>query len=168
AKNWSYALATKINQEQTKLQAGQYAEDKFTPVYGTNPVYLQANSGLERVEVGYKIETPAPEYSLTVDGLADEYIIESTTTTLDLTLTAEGDLNAELTVYNHHREPLASWADEMKDGSVEAVSLALSKSEPGHHMLVTRIKDKGGNLVDQQTLDFHLKEESVTPPPSGE
>ncbi len=35
-------------------------------------------------------------------------------------------------------------------------------------MLVTRIKDKDGNLVDQQTLDFHLKEESVTPPPSGE
>ncbi|HHF3169197.1 TPA: N-acetylglucosamine-binding protein GbpA [Vibrio diabolicus] len=168
AKNWSYALATKINQEQTKLQAGQYTEDKFTPVYGTNPVYLQANSGLERVEIGYKIETPAPEYSLTVDGLADEYIIESTPTTLDLTLTAEGDLNAELTVYNHHREPLASWADEMKDGSVEAVSLALTKSEPGHHMLVTRIKDKDGNLVDQQTLDFHLKEESVTPPPSGE
>ncbi|MCV5648796.1 N-acetylglucosamine-binding protein GbpA, partial [Escherichia coli] len=48
AKNWSYALATKLNQEQAKLQAGQYAEDKFTPVYGTNPVYLQANSGLER------------------------------------------------------------------------------------------------------------------------
>ncbi|NMV11650.1 N-acetylglucosamine-binding protein GbpA, partial [Vibrio parahaemolyticus] len=101
----------------------------------------------------------------TVDGLADEYIIESTPTTLDLTLTAEGDLNAELTVYNHHREPLASWANEMKDGSVEAISLALSKSEPGHHMLVTRINDKDGNLVDQQTLDFHLKEESVTPPP---
>ncbi|NMS31765.1 N-acetylglucosamine-binding protein GbpA, partial [Vibrio parahaemolyticus] len=35
-------------------------------------------------------------------------------------------------------------------------------------MLVTRIKDKDGNLVDQQTLDFHLKEESVTPPPSDE
>ena len=51
-----------------------------------------------------QVDTPSePEYSLTVDGLADEYIIESTPTTLDLTLTAEGDLNAELTVYNHHR-----------------------------------------------------------------
>ncbi|MCV5341805.1 hypothetical protein OFC87_33275, partial [Escherichia coli] len=84
------------------------------------------------------------------------------------TLTAEGDLTAELTVYNHHREPLASWTGSIQDGASEQVELTLSKSEPGHHMLVTRIKDTDGNLVDQQTLDFHLKSEEVTPPPSGE
>ncbi len=168
AKNWSYALASKVNQEQTKLQAGQYSEDKFTPVYGTNPIYLQSNSGLERVEIGYNIETPVPDYSLTVDGLASEYIIATEPTSLDLTLTAEGDLTAELTVYNHHREPLASWTGSIQDGASEQVELTLSKSEPGHHMLVTRIKDTDGNLVDQQTLDFHLKSEEVTPPPSGE
>ncbi|MDW2095291.1 N-acetylglucosamine-binding protein GbpA, partial [Vibrio sp. 1866] len=131
AKNWSYALASKINQEQTKLQAGQYSEDKFTPVYGTNPIYLQSNSGLERVEIGYNIETPVPDYSLTVDGLASEYIIATEPTALDLTLTAEGDLTAELTVYNHHREPLASWTGAIQDGGSEQVELTLSKSEPG-------------------------------------
>ncbi|MGR5133346.1 N-acetylglucosamine-binding protein GbpA [Vibrio alfacsensis] len=167
AKNWSYALATKINQEQSELKAGQFAQDKFTPVYGTNPVYLKASSSLERVEIGYNIETTEPEYALTVDGLETEYTITNEPTTLDLTLTAQGDVSAELTVYNHHREPLASWTGNMNDGENEAVSLTLNKAEVGHHMLVSRIRDKDGNLVDQQTLDFHLVKETVTPPPAG-
>ncbi|MCL1138669.1 N-acetylglucosamine-binding protein GbpA [Shewanella pneumatophori] len=164
AKNWTHALASKLNQEQTKLQAGQFTEGKFTPVYGANPVYIKAGSGLERVEVGYNIETPEPEYSLTVDGLEQTYTITSEPIVLDLTLTAQGDVSTELTVYNHHREPLASWTGKMYDGQNEAVSLVLSKSEAGHHMLVTRIKDEDGKLVDQQTLDFHLEDEAVTPP----
>ncbi|USD42136.1 N-acetylglucosamine-binding protein GbpA [Vibrio sp. SCSIO 43135] len=168
AKNWSYALATKINQEQTKLQAGQYSEGSFTPVFGTNPVYLQSGSGLESVEIGYDILNPEPDYDLTVEGLAEEYVISSEPTALDLTLTAEGDINAELTVYNHHQEPLASWTGDIKDGASEGVVLELSKSEPGHHMLVSRVKDAGGNLVDQQTQDFHLVDEDVTPPPSDD
>ncbi len=171
AKNWSYALATKINQEQSKLRAGQKSGDNFTPVYATNPVFLKAGSGLKRVEIGYNIVTPEPVYSLTVEGLNNHYMIGSAATTLDLTLTAESDLNAELTVYNHDREPLASWIGDMQAYYSEYVSLTLSKSEPGHHMLVTRLKDKEGNLVDQQTLNFHLMQdetEVVTPPTTGD
>ncbi|MCL1145134.1 N-acetylglucosamine-binding protein GbpA [Shewanella marinintestina] len=164
AKNWTHALASKVNQQQTQLQAGQFNQGKFTPVYGANPVYIKAGSGIERVEVGYNIETPEPEYSLTVDGLEQTYTITSEPTTLELTLTAQADVTTELTVYNHHREPLASWTAEMFDGQNEAVALTLTKSEAGHHMLVTRIKDEDGKLVDQQTLDFHLEDEAVTPP----
>ena len=164
AKNWTHALASKVNQQQTQLQAGQFNQGKFTPVYGANPVYIKAGSGIERIEVGYNIETPEPEYSLTVDGLEQTYTITSEPTTLELTLTAQGDVTTELTVYNHHREPLASWTAEMFDGQNEAVALTLTKSEAGHHMLVTRIKDEDGKLVDQQTLDFHLEDEAVTPP----
>ncbi|MFM2588003.1 N-acetylglucosamine-binding protein GbpA [Vibrio sp. TBV020] len=168
ATNWSHALASKINQEQTLLQAGKIGDDgSFTPVYGTNPVYLKQNSGLKSVEIGYKIETPEPDYSVDVSGLEQEYVIGENATELDLTLTATGDVNTEMTVYNHHREPLAAYSAEMTDGQVEGVSLTLSKSEPGHHMLVVVVKDQKGNVIDQNTLDFHLIEEQ-TPPPSDD
>ncbi|MBE8578084.1 N-acetylglucosamine-binding protein GbpA [Vibrio sp. OPT18] len=169
ANNWSYALASKINQEQTQIKAGQLNDHgDFAPVYGTNPVYLKAGSGFNSVEIGYKIDTPEPEHELEVTGLESEYIIdESQPTQLDLTLAATGDIQAELTVYNHHREALASQKSELTDGQVEGVQLTLSKSEAGHHMLVVVTKDDQGNLVDQNTLDFHLMDEQ-TPPPAGD
>ncbi len=38
ANNWSYALASKINKEQTQIKAGQLNEQgDFAPIYGTNP-----------------------------------------------------------------------------------------------------------------------------------
>ncbi|RTZ18250.1 N-acetylglucosamine-binding protein GbpA [Vibrio aquaticus] len=168
ANNWSHALATKINQEQTQIRSGQLGENgEVTPVYGTNPVYLKQGSGLQSVEIGYKIETPEPDYDLQIDGLEPEYIIGQDATQLDLTLYAVGDITAELTVYNHHREPLASYSESLKDGDVQPVQLTLSKSEPGHHMLVSIMKDTQGNVIEQNTLDFHLVEEQ-TPPPAGD
>lgn len=168
ASNWSHALATKINQEQTQIRSGQLSENgDVTPVYGTNPVYLKQSSGLQSVEIGYKIETPEPDYDLQIDGLEPEYIIGQDMTQLDLTLTSVGDITAELTVYNHQREPLASYSESLKDGDVQPVLLTLSKSELGHHMLVSVMKDTQGNLIEQNTLNFHLVKEP-TPPPSAE
>jgi chitin-binding protein len=166
--NWSYALANKINQEQSQIRAGQLNDQGgVTPVYGTNPVYVKTGSGLNSVEIGYKIETPEPEYRLDVSGLESEYLVGESPTELNLTLAASGDFNAELTGFNHHREPLASYADELTDGEVSNTTLTLSKSEPGHHMLVVVLKDQQGSVVDQNTLDFNLIEET-TPPPSGD
>ncbi|MEF1283540.1 N-acetylglucosamine-binding protein GbpA [Vibrio sp. M250220] len=166
ANNWSYALASKINQEQSQIRAGQLNDrGEFTPVYGTNPVYIKAGSGLNSVEIGYKLEAPEPDYRLDVTGLEDEYLIGDAATQINLTLEATGDLNAELTVFNHHREPLASYTAPLADGELSNTTLTLSKSEAGHHMLVVVIKDQQGSVVDQNTLDFHLIEEA-TPPPS--
>ncbi|MGF1711729.1 N-acetylglucosamine-binding protein GbpA [Vibrio kagoshimensis] len=168
ANNWSHALATKINKEQEQIKSGQLNDaGDFTPVYGTNPIYLKAGSRFESVEVGYKIETPEPDYDLAVTGLEAEYIVNDSPTKIDLILAATGDLQAELTVFNHHREALASHVSELSDGQVDDIQLTLSKSEAGHHMLVIVTKDAQGNLVDQNTLDFHLIEEQ-TPPPAGE
>lgn len=167
AKNWSYALASKVNQEQTAIKAGEYKQGSFKPVYGANPVYLQADSTLTRVEVGYDIETTVPDYALSIEGLATEYTITEQPTEIALTLNATGDLQAELTVYNHAREALASWAGDLTDGQYQAVNLTLTKSEAGHHMLVSRIKDKAGNLINQEAFDFHLIS-AVTPPPAGD
>lgn len=167
ANQWSYALASKINQTQTQLRAGQLNGDQFVPVYGTNPIYLKDSSGLQRVEIGYHIEAPQPEYSLTVSGLAANYQIGEQPVQLDLTLEAQGDMTAELTVYNHHQTPLASWSQAINDGEVKSVQLTLSEAKAGHHMLVSRSKDRDGNLQYQQTLDFMLVEPQ-TPPSEGD
>lgn len=168
ANQWSFALADKINQEQSLIRSGERKEDgAFAPVYGSNPIYLKTGSSLERVEIGYDIVTPEPELDLSVEGLQDEYTVTEDATVLNLELLATGDLNAELTVYNHHKESLASYSGKFEDGAAQSVELALSKSEPGHHMLVVVTKDDKGTLVEQETLDFHLVEEQ-TPPPSGD
>lgn len=168
ANNWSFALASKINKEQTEIKAGQLSnKGNFAPVYGANPVYLKANSGLRNVEIGYKIDIPQPDLEVEITGLESEYVIDKNHPThIDLTLTATGDIQTELTVYNHHREALASKSSVLSDGDVDAIQLKLSKSEVGHHMLVVVTKDDQGNLVDQKTLDFQLKDNN-TPPPAG-
>lgn len=168
ANNWTYALATKINKEQENIGAGQLNDKgEFSPSFGPNPVYLKSGSGLNNVEIGYQIEAPEPSYELNVQGLEPMYTIGEEATELDLTLAATGDMNVELTVYNHAKEALANTVVDMKDGDVEPVVMTLSKSEEGHHMLVSRIKNTEGELIEQTTADFHLME-AQTPPPAGD
>ncbi|USD40086.1 N-acetylglucosamine-binding protein GbpA [Vibrio sp. SCSIO 43135] len=167
AKKWSHNLATKINAEQSDIKAGQYNEGEFTPAYGTNPIY--SSSDINSVEIGYDLVTPPmPDPVLYIDGLESHYEIGGGAVSLDLNLTAEGDLKSELTVYNHGREALANWSGLLADGTSHPITLELSKSEPGHHMLVQVIKDADNNVISQETLDFHLNEEDTTPPPSEE
>ncbi|MBD1570342.1 N-acetylglucosamine-binding protein GbpA [Aliivibrio sp. S10_S31] len=170
ANNWTHALATKINKEQQNIGAGQLNDKgEFSPQYGPNPVYLKAGSGLKSVEIGYQLETVEPVYHLDIEGLASEYTIGDSATELDLSLyAAAGDMNVELTVYNHGKEALANTNVTLKDGEAKSVVMALSKSEKGHHMLVSRIKNMDGELIKQDMSDFHLVEEAVTPPPSGD
>ncbi|MDD1780269.1 N-acetylglucosamine-binding protein GbpA [Enterovibrio sp. ZSDZ35] len=159
ANNWSYNLATKINATYDNIKSGQKSgDDKFTPVFGANPIFIKADSGFARVEVGYDIDTTVPEYKVTVDGLANEYQIENNTVTLDLAVSASGDVNVEMTVYNHAQDALAYEKLAIADGTTEAVEMALTNAKAGHHMLVTRVKDAEGNMVDQQMLDFFLIE----------
>ncbi|WP_444920119.1 N-acetylglucosamine-binding protein GbpA [Microbulbifer sp. CnH-101-G] len=157
ATNWTHDLAEKINQEQTLIRAGEYdGQDSFNPTYGSNPIYLQNDSGLERVEISYEINTEIPDYELNISGLENEYTITGDQTALDLSLTAVGDIRAELKVVNHDQETLANYASNIRDGESVNTTLALSKSEAGHHMLVVVVKDFDGNLIEQNTLNFYL------------
>lgn len=167
ANQWAYSLAKKINESQTEIKAGDRQGDDFNPIYGINDIYTKVGSNITGVEIGYDIESPAPDSSVQVDGLQEEYVIGSEPTVLDLTLTAEGDASTEVTVYNHHQEVLANWSGDIQDDESRAITLSLSKSEPGHHMLKTVVKDSKGVFSTQQTLDFFLIEESTTPPPGS-
>lgn len=163
-KNWSKALATKVNQEHNNIKSGVWSENGFETIYGVNPIYVNKDSGIQRVEIGYDVEVPEPDISLTVEGLEPEYTIGDEATVLELTLIAEGEAQAELTVYNHGRESLAHWSGQVQDEKSKPITLPLSKSEAGHHMLVVSVKNSEGKLVGQQTLNFHLIE-TGTPPP---
>ncbi|WP_394209090.1 N-acetylglucosamine-binding protein GbpA [Enterovibrio calviensis] len=161
ANTWSFDLAAKINQANNVIKAGvRDGNGNFIPVYGANPIYLKKDSGLARVEVGYDIASPEPDYGVIIDGVASEYMISEHGIDLDFTVTASGDITVEMTVYNHAQEALAYEKLSLEDGVSENVTLQLTKISAGHHMLVSRVKDSEGNLVEQQTVDFHLIEKS--------
>ncbi|WP_394149307.1 N-acetylglucosamine-binding protein GbpA [Vibrio maritimus] len=162
ANQWSHALATQINSEHSNIKAGQPDNNgNIAPVYGSNTVYVAENSALERVEIGYDIVTPPPSAGAEVTGLEPKYTIGDTPVTLALNVAATGKVAVTLNVYNHAQESLANSELNLDDGDSQNVDLVLSKSEPGHHMLVTRVRDEKGNLVDQTTQDFMLVDESV-------
>jgi chitin-binding protein len=138
----------------------------FVPAFGSNPVYLKAGSGLKSVEIGYQIETPEPTYELDLQGLEPMYMVGESATELDLTLYAVGNMNVELTVYNHAKEALSNAVVKLNDGETKSVLMTLSKSEEGHHMLVSRIKNTDGELIEQTMSDFHLMEDQTPPPAS--
>ncbi|AYV24197.1 MULTISPECIES: N-acetylglucosamine-binding protein GbpA [Vibrio] len=162
ANQWSHALATQINHEHTDIKAGQQdSNGNISPVYGSNTVYVADNSGLDRVEIGYDIVTPPPSIGADVTGLEPEYQIGETPVELTLNVAATGNVDVSMNVYNHAQESLASQELSLADGENQNVTLILSKSEAGHHMLVTRVRDDKGNLVDQTTQDFMLVEQTI-------
>ena len=157
ANQWAHALATKINSDRTDIKAGSMdSQGNTTPIYGANPLYVAENSALERVEIGYDIVTPPPMIGVDISGLQPEYILSDSPVELALVISATGNVKVEMDVYNHGQESLANQKVTLADGESKNVSLLLSKSEPGHHMLVTRVKDENDNLIDQTTRDFML------------
>ncbi|MFD2176782.1 N-acetylglucosamine-binding protein GbpA [Veronia pacifica] len=161
ANTWSYNLAKAINQNYEHIKAGQTdANGGFSPIFGANPIYLKSSSDLKRVEVGYDIQSPAPDYGVSIDGLAAEYTLDGDKVDLSYSVTAFGDQTVELTVYNHDQEALAYEKLSLKDGRSKTIDMQLNNVQPGHHMLVSRSKDHEGHLVDQQTLDFSLLEQN--------
>lgn len=90
--SWAHALASKINAEQSQIRAGQQGADgQFNPVYGMNPVYLKRDSKLERVEIDLQQLQPPVVDSISVSGLASDYVLDNDKATLDFTVTAQGD-----------------------------------------------------------------------------
>ncbi|MCG9599320.1 N-acetylglucosamine-binding protein GbpA [Vibrio sp. Isolate25] len=159
AKSWSHALAEKINQEHETIKAGVVSEGKFDPVFGTNPIYVNTDTGLQSVEIGYDLELPEPDVSVSIAGIETEYVIEEDTPVIiEPVLTAEGDVQVELTVYNYNGDSLAHWENQISDGSVHEPQLTLSASESGDHMLVVKTRNSEGKLASQETINFNLVE----------
>ncbi len=45
-KNWSKALATKVNEENNNIKSGVWSENGFAPIYGMNPIYVNKDGDI--------------------------------------------------------------------------------------------------------------------------
>jgi predicted carbohydrate-binding protein with CBM5 and CBM33 domain len=158
--NWTHALATKINAEQSQIRAGQQsANGEFNPIYGMNPVYLKRGSNLERVEIDLLQLKPPVVDTVSVSGLASDYVLEDGKVTLDFTVTAQGDLAVTNTLYDHGGVAKGQSSADIKDSS-HTFSMALEGLKAGHHQLVIKGMPKAGGEAIQQTMDLMFKEAS--------
>lgn len=158
--NWAHALASKINAEQSQLRAGQQAADgKFNPIYGQNPIYLKANSKLERVEIQLEQLDPPVVDTINVDGVDTEYTLVDGKVTLDFSVAAQGDFSVSSTVYDHSGAAKGQVAADIKDSS-HRFTMPLEELQKGHHQLVIKATPKAGGETIQQTMDMMFKEAS--------
>ncbi|MCZ0752298.1 N-acetylglucosamine-binding protein GbpA [Aeromonas enteropelogenes] len=156
--NWAHALAGKINSEQSLIRAGQQGTDgQFNPVYGQNPVYLKAGSGLERVEIQLEQLQPPVGNDISVSGLASEYQLDNGKAILDFTITAQGDLTVTNTLYDHGGVAKGQSSADIKDSS-QGFTMTLEGLSAGHHQLVIKGTPKNGGTPLQQTLDLMFKD----------
>ncbi|MBM5573049.1 N-acetylglucosamine-binding protein GbpA [Deefgea sp. CFH1-16] len=152
--NWAHALASKINQEQQHIRAGQKASNgQFGPVYGLNPIYLKTSSGLSRVEIQIEQKQPPLVHRVQVSNLAREYRIQDGKVTLTFNVAAQGDLNVSNTVYNHGGVAQGQ-SEASLNNSNQTFTMALSNVKAGHHQLVVKGTPKNGGTYVQQTLDM--------------
>ncbi|MGL6411363.1 N-acetylglucosamine-binding protein GbpA [Aeromonas veronii] len=156
--SWAHALASKINAEQSLIRAGQQGADgQFNPIYGMNPVYLHRDSKLDRVEIDLQQLQPPVVDSISVSGLASDYVLDNGKATLDFTVTAQGDLAVTNTLYDHGGVAKGESSADIKDSS-HTFTMALEGLKAGHHQLVIKATPKAGGETIQQTMDLMFKE----------
>ncbi|EFP96613.1 N-acetylglucosamine-binding protein GbpA [Vibrio caribbeanicus] len=164
---WAQALAKKVHEADNSIQAGQLdGKGSILPVFGVNTIWVAKDSDIKRVEIGYDVKTSPAPADVKVTGLNSEYTIGDTPVELLLNVKSTDNADIIINVYNHAQESLASNKLSISKDKAQDIKLALSKSEPGHHMLVTRVQDKDGKLINQTTQDFMLVWKTTAPAPS--
>jgi len=150
---WTYLLASRINQQQSQLKAGQRGSDgAIQPVYGQNSLFARADSGIQRIEVQIDKAT-APNHDLLVDGLQPSYRIRGGQLRLEFNVTAVGSLQISSYVYDHDGNAKGFAATEL-DNNSQPLSINVESPVPGHHQLVVSAKVVGSEQVLQKTFDM--------------
>ncbi|MGL5565848.1 MAG: N-acetylglucosamine-binding protein GbpA, partial [Plesiomonas sp.] len=97
--------------------------------------------------------------SISVSGLASDYVLDNGKATLDFTVTAQGDLAVTNTLYDHGGVAKGESSADIKDSS-HTFTMALEGLKAGHHQLVIKATPKAGGETIQQTMDLMFKEQS--------
>ncbi|MGL5799363.1 MAG: N-acetylglucosamine-binding protein GbpA [Plesiomonas sp.] len=157
--NWVFALATEINEKQTLYQVGRKnTEEKITPVYGRNDIYVKSESDIGSVSVDVikaKVDEPL---DVEFTGLKEEYSISDGKAQIDFTLQAIGDLTGDVRVYDHNNN--LKWMEpfKLKDITKE-IFIDLKSVKEGRYKVVAVAHDQDDNSV-QQNGNIMLKSES--------
>lgn len=155
-RSWRYHLARPDWNPNQPLTRTAFDPEPFCIVYGQNLVYIQDASALARVEIELEQREPVAVNSISVSGLAAEYLLESGHVTLDFTVVAQGDLHITNTLYDQGGVAKGHSAADVKDDS-RRFALTVSKLKAGHHQLVIKAMPKAGGAPLQQALNLTFK-----------
>ncbi|MFG6449080.1 N-acetylglucosamine-binding protein GbpA [Roseateles sp. BYS180W] len=159
---WPFLLAQRINAEQPLLRAGQRGADgRIAPAPGRNEVFAQASSGIARVEVQID-KAAAPNVDLLLGSVPSQLAIANGQATLNVSITAVGELDITATVLDHAGTTRATQSLSLNNTGRQ-LALVIKPAQPGHHQLVVKGVVKGSGALVQKTADFMLSG-PATPP----
>jgi N-acetylglucosamine-binding protein A len=169
--NWPFLLATKINAERTELRAGQRGTNgTIAPANGANDIFARGDSGIQRVEIQIE-KAPMPDTAdLYVGALAGSYAIVNGQVSIDVGLTAVGEIDVTAFVYDTAGQSKGSASVTLNNSGVQ-LRIPLSKPVAGRHQLVVKGVLKSSGSVIQKTFDLTLTGGEPAPvpgtPPAG-
>lgn len=160
ANQWSYDLATAMNSAHAEIHAGvKDSSGAVKPTYGANTVYAKKGSTLKSVVVSYEEQqTPVViDESLQVTDVKASTLVNGKGT-VTFTAAAQGVVTVEARVYNHAGD-VVGYTQQKLNNRTKQMTVALSGTAAGHHMLKYYASDAEGTLFAQDVIDLMLEEE---------
>jgi Uncharacterized protein conserved in bacteria len=163
---WSHHLAEKINASGQQIKAGQKSGEAFTAIYGANPVYALASSGIIRTETQID-KAPIENSSFTLSGIQPSYkIVAGSVLNLSFTTAITGlPLDIEATVFDKDNKQVAYTSDRIEFGS-KTLNVAIKNVQAGQYSLVVVGKNSNGDVL-QKTQSIVTETEATTDPVNG-
>lgn len=155
AKNWTHALASKINEQPGELRAGKRNQDStFTPIHGTNTIYTTAGSDLSKVEL-LVTEADAGEVgTIAINNLQDKYEIVDGKATIGFELDAKGEMSADIQISDAAGVIRAETKADFNDNNQD-FSIVLDAVKPGKYTLNVVATTKDGYTL-QSSKEFKV------------
>ncbi|MEM5552192.1 N-acetylglucosamine-binding protein GbpA [Pseudoalteromonas sp. NEC-BIFX-2020_002] len=161
SENWTLALAQKINESQSWLQAGQLNEDKnIEPISGRNEIFAQSNSGISSVELAFEM-APLPKPNFTVSGLAHNYVIKDGAISFDFTINISTKAVISATL-NKSYNSVQSKTYQVDAGQSQ-LTLDYPHAQAGHYNLVISYVAHNGT-TDKKSFHLNIAEQSTGTP----
>jgi predicted carbohydrate-binding protein with CBM5 and CBM33 domain len=152
ANTWAFNLATRINQEQPLLKAGQKTPaGDISPVPGTNQIHAQAVSGIDRVEIQIDKAIPVVSPKLELTGLASPYSVVSGAVNLGVNVIASQAMDVTATLYDPQQRVVTLTTVSIPADQSTPLTLSVSSANAGNYQLVIVGKVSGSGAVLQKT-----------------
>ena len=156
SKQWSYDLAAKLNSTHSDIRAGVKTQNgEINPAYGTNNVYVRADSRLQTIVVEIEAAEPEHQDSLT---LSDAQASEIVNGSADVSFSAEvsGEVSLEVTVTDHAGASKGYLKKALNTGG-HPLSLTLDNVQPGHHILRYVALDQKNQVIAEGVQNLQLQ-----------
>lgn len=155
APNWSYKLATRINESQSLVQAGQPdQEGNITPVQGANNIYAKPETGISSYQLDFE-GVPSDDSYLHLHDLKSEYTLTDGKAALDFTVMTNRNLQVSARLYDSANQQVG-FVRQQVDATTSPISLPVASVE-GEHLLKVVGVNKTGRILLQEERKVQLK-----------